>query len=204
MLDVSWTLTSHIIEELDTRDCTYNTLITLPFGQFPSLPTLDVQYCSQLQRLSRENMITHLLKSAKELDDYAALAEYNCAVCITLLEPMLEYYGIPPVKIPTPKSLDNYPLEYATPQLSCPPWGSVVMEALNQVAAKTPTGEIEITEAVRLVYRAFMKQDDEEQGTRLGRKNAQIMERLATMQSLQRNFIQNIRDSHVYSQLASE
>lgn len=204
MLDVSWTLTSHVIEELDTRDCTFNTLATLPFGKFPSLPTLDVQYCSQLRRLSRENMITHLLKSAKELEDYSASAEYNCAVCITLLEPMLEYYGIPPISIPTPKSLDHYPLEYAPPQLSCPPWGSLVMEALNQVAAKTPTSEIDLTEAVQLVYHAFMKQDDEEQGARLGRKNAQIMERLAMMQSLQRNFIHNIRDSHVYSQLASK
>jgi hypothetical protein len=94
LLDVSWMLTNSILDELDTRDCTYNTLLTLPFGQFPSLPTLDVHYCSQLRRLSRESMITHLLKSAKDLEDYAKSAEYNCAVCITLLEPMLAFYGI--------------------------------------------------------------------------------------------------------------
>jgi hypothetical protein len=202
MLDVSWTLTHHIVEELDTRDCSYNTLSLLPFGQFPSLPTLDVQYCSQLRRLSRENMITHLLKSAKELERYANLAEYNCAVCITLLGPMMKRFGVPELSLPTPKTLDEYPLEYTSPQTTCPPWGNFVMEALNIVAAKTPTRDIDVTEAVRLVYRAFVKQDDEEQGARLGRKNAQIMDRLANMQSHQRALIQNLRDSHVYSEVA--
>ncbi|KAG7367192.1 hypothetical protein IV203_029862 [Nitzschia inconspicua] len=204
LLDVSWTLTGHIVEELDTRDCTFNTLSTLPFGQFPSLPTLDVQYCSQLRRLSRENMITQLLKAAKDLEDYAGIAEYNCAVCITLLAPFLEFYGVPPLQLPKAKSLDEYPLEYAPPQQACPPWGTLVMESLNIVASKTPTGEIDVVEAVRMVYHAFTKQDDEEQGARLGRKNAQIMERLASMQSYQRALIRNIQDSHVYSQLAAE
>ena len=204
MLDVSWTLTNYIVEELDTRDCSYNTLSTLPFGKFPSLPTLDVQYCSQLRRLSRENMITHLLKSAKELEQYANLAEYNCAVCITLLGPTMERYGVPTLSLPTPKSLNEYPLDYTPPQTTCPPWGGLVMEALNIVAAKTSTGDIGVSEAVGLVYQALVKQDDEEQAARLGRKNAQIMDRLANMQSHQRALIQNIRDSHIYSKVAEE
>ena len=204
LLDASWTLTSSIMEELDTRDCTYNTLSTLPFGQFPSLPTLDVHYCSQMRRLSRESMITHLLKSAKDLEDYSKGAEYNCALCITILEPMMGYYGIPKLKLPnTSKSLEDYPLEYTPPQVSCPPWGNLVMEALNKIAAKTPTGGMDVDEAVRMVYQAFIKQDDEEQAARLGRKNAQIMERLAIMQAHQRDLVQNIRDSHVYSDKAS-
>ena len=202
MLDVSWTITNHIVEELDTRDCLYNTLTTLPFGQFPSLPTLDVQYCSQLRRLSRENMITYLLKSAKELEQYANRAEFNCALCITLLDPMLKRYGVPKLSLPTPKSLAEYPLEYTPPQTTCPPWGGLVMEAMNIVAAKTPTGKIDVSESVRLVYQAFVKQDDEEQGARLGRKNAQIMDRLANMQSHQRALVQNIRDSSVYNKVA--
>lgn len=204
MLDVSWTLMNHIVDELDTRDCSYNTLSTLSFGQFPCLPTLDVQYCSQLRRLSRENMITHLLRSAKGLEEYARLAEYNCAVCVTMLDPMIAHYDVPALLLPAPKSLDEYPLEYTPPQLSCPPWGGLVMEALNKVSAKTPTRDISLAEALRMVYQAFMKQDDEEQSARLGRKNAQIMERLANMQSHQRAIIQNIRDSHVHSQTASE
>ncbi|KAL3925890.1 MAG: hypothetical protein SGILL_000102 [Bacillariaceae sp.] len=204
MLDVSRTLTGHIIDELDNRDCTFSTLATLPFGQFPSLPTLDVQYCSQLRRLSRENMITQLLKSAKGLEDYVGIAEYNCAVCITLLAPMLEFYAVPPLTLPKAKSLDEYPLEYSSPQQVCPPWGNRVMESLNIVASKTPTGDINELESVRMVFRAFTKQDDEEQGARLGRKNAQIMERLANMQSHQRALIQNVSDSHVYSRMAAE
>jgi hypothetical protein len=149
-------------------------------------------------------MITYLVKSAKELEDYASLAEYNCAVCITLLLPMLEYYGMPAPALPKAKSLDEYPLEFIPRQQICPPWGNVVMEALNQVAAKTPTGEIVVEEAVMMVYRAFTKQDDEEQGARLERKNAQIMDRLANMQSHQRTLIRSISDSHASSQLAAE
>lgn len=187
LLELSWELTRIILDELDTRDCTYNTFATLPFGQFPSLPTLDVHYCSQLRRLSREAMITQLLKSAKELEVYAKSAEYNCAICITLLAPMLDVYGIPPIGLPkASKPLDQYPLEFTPPQVSCPPWGSLVMEALNKVAARTPTGEISDDDAVKMLYEALVKQDDEEQAARLGRKNAQIMDRLANLQSHQR------------------
>ncbi|VEU40589.1 unnamed protein product [Pseudo-nitzschia multistriata] len=195
IVEIAWSLTNHIVEELDTRDCSYNTLATLPFGQFPSLPTLDVQFCSQLRRLSRENMITQLLKSAKDLEVYASRAEYKCAVCIALLDPMVERYGIPPLSLPKAKSLDEYPLDYEPPQTICPPWGGLVSEALNKVAAKTPTGDIDVKSAMLLVYRAFARQDDEEKGVRLGRKNAQVMERLANMQSHQRSLVQNIRDS---------
>jgi hypothetical protein len=76
LLDVlCWTLTNSILEELDSQDCTYNMLLMLPFGLLPSLPTLDVHYCSQVWRLSWESMITHLLKSAKEFEDYVKSAE---------------------------------------------------------------------------------------------------------------------------------
>eukprot|EP00537_Pseudo-nitzschia_pungens_P005453 CAMPEP_0172361854 /NCGR_PEP_ID=MMETSP1060-20121228/5621_1 /TAXON_ID=37318 /ORGANISM="Pseudo-nitzschia pungens, Strain cf. cingulata" /LENGTH=952 /DNA_ID=CAMNT_0013084239 /DNA_START=178 /DNA_END=3036 /DNA_ORIENTATION=- len=204
VVEVAWTLTIHIVEELDTRDCSYNTLATLPFGQFPCLPTLDVQYCSQLRRLSRENMITQLLKSAKELEEYAGRAEYKCAVCITLLDPMMERYEVPPLSLPKPKALDQYPLDYTPPQAICPPWGGLVSEALNKIAAKTPTGEIDVKDAVVLAFRAFSKQDDEEQGARLGRKNTQIMERLANMQSHQRSLVHKIGKSRDHSDRATE
>jgi hypothetical protein len=204
LMDISWTLTSYIVDELDTRDCSYNTLSTLRFGQFPCLPTLDVHYCAQLRRLSRESMIAHLLKSAKDLEDYASSAEYNCALFIKLLEPMLSVYGIPPLDVPKAKSLDDYPLDYTPPQVACPPLGNLVMEAVNQVAAKTPTGDIDAAEAVRTVYRAFTVQDDEEQGARLGRKNAQIMDRLANMQTMQRCILEKIRDSDADSEKAAD
>mmetsp|Transcript_464 Transcript_464/g.1137 ORF Transcript_464/g.1137 Transcript_464/m.1137 type:complete len:905 (+) Transcript_464:125-2839(+) len=204
MVEVSSILTNYIVEELDTRDCSYNTLSTLPFGQFPCLSTLDLQYCSQLRRLSRENMIAQLLKTAKELEQYTGLAEYKCAVCITLLDPMMERYGVPALSLPKPKPLDGYPLDYTPPQTICPPWGGLVSEALNIVTAKTPTGEIDVAGAVQLIFRAFTKQDDEEQGARLGRKNAQIMERLSNMQSHQRSMMHNIRDSQDGSEKAAE
>lgn len=149
-------------------------------------------------------MITQLLKSAKELEAYAGRAEYKCAVCITLLDPMMERYEVPAVSLPRPKALDEYPLDYTPPQVTCPPWGGYVSEALNKVTAKTPTGDIDVNDATNLTFRAFTKQDDEEQGARLGRKNAQIMERLANMQSHQRSLIHNIRDSENHSERASE
>jgi len=229
MFSVSWPLVSTLWEELETRDCTYNTFVTLPFGQFPSLPTLDVHYCSQLRRLSREAMISQLLKSAKELEDYAKSAEYSCATLLTLLDPMVAYYGVPPLAPPRAKSLEEYPLEYTPPQTACPPWGSKVMEALNQVqqqsdgsgvipgsgvnsaisavgadntTAAAAVQTIQSPEAVKMVYNAFTKQDDEEQGARLGRKNAQVMDRLANMQSHQQAVIRSIRDAHIHSKVA--
>jgi len=205
VLEYAWALTHSMIEELDTRDCTYNTIATLPFGQFPSLPTLDVHYCSQLRRLSREAMIAQLLKSAKDLEDYAKGAEYNCAICITLLKPMIILYGIPPVTLPkSAKPLREYPLDYTPPQIACPPWGNLVMEALNKVTKQAGTDGIDALSAVKMVYDAFVKQDDLEQAARLGRKNAQIMDRLAALQAHQRSLIQNIRDSSVYCEKASD
>lgn len=205
LLDITWGLTTRIVEELDTRDCSYNTLETLPFGQFPALSSLDTHYCSQLRRLCRESMINSLLRAAKDLEDYAKGAEYNCAVCITLLQPMLKRYGLAPFEFPrTSKSLQEYPLDFIPPQISCPPWGQLVLEADNQIQAKTPSGAIDAKTAVKMVYNALTKQDDEEQAARLSRKNAQIMDRLVALQSHQRALVQTIRDAHVSEQAAKE
>jgi hypothetical protein len=117
---------------------------------------------------------------------------------------MLLHYGIPPLGLPnTSKSLQDYPLDYTLPQVACPPWGSLVSQALNHVQSKTPTNEIDATLAVKIVYDAFVRQDDEEQSARLGRKNSQIIDRLATLQRHQRALVQNIRDAHVYSDKAA-
>ena len=117
--------------------------------------------------------------------------------------------------------------------VSCPPWGQKVVEALNKVAAKSPSADscflndlefndtgmnnlsrtIEPTnseastenkktefqkarEAAALVLAAFMKQEDEELSARLGRKNLQVMDRLAKMQAHKRDLIITIRDSY--------
>ena len=205
LMHISWELTSCVMEELDTRDCSYNTLATLAFGRFPALNSLDIHYCSQLRRLSRESMINNLLRSAKDLEDYAKGAEYSCAVCIALLQPMLSRYGMAPLDLPQAfKSLQEYPLNFTSPQAACPPWGQLVLEADNQIQAKTPTGDIDPDTAVKLVYDAFTKQDDDEQAARLGRKNAQIMDRLAILQSHQRALVQTLKDAYVVSEKAAK
>ncbi len=51
-------------------------------------------------------------------------------------------------------------------------------------------------EAAALVLAAFMKQEDEELSARLGRKNLQVMDRLAKMQAHKRELIITIRDSY--------
>jgi hypothetical protein len=81
-----------------------------------------------------------------------------------------------------------------------------VMEALNRVSAMTSeenTNEIPTKssyelgdEAIQMVLKAFQQQDDEEQGARLGRKNVQVMDRLAKMQAHKRASIGAIRDSY--------
>ncbi|CAB9526787.1 expressed unknown protein [Seminavis robusta] len=176
------------------------------FGAFPALPTLDVQYCSQLRRLSRESMIGQLLKAASVLEDYARQAEYQCANLIDLLRPTFAYYGVDTPSLPKPAPLSAYPLEYTPPQSLCPPWGMKVMEAMNQVTAMSHQQNAMQEEpqdpesmqshqqqqaleslamaetAVQMVYDAFQEQDDEEHSARLARKNLQVMDRLAKMQ----------------------
>ena len=91
---------------------------------------------------------------------------------------------------------------------SCPPWGQKVVEALNRVTADSSTansGPItsqennefqEARKAVTAVLAAFQKQEDEELSARLGRKNVQVMDRLAKMQAHKRESIVTIRDSY--------
>jgi hypothetical protein len=212
VLVASWPWIKSIWNELESRDLTYHTLRTSRFGDFPALPTLDVHYCSQIRRLSREDMVVQLLKSASELEDYAREAEYACANMISLLQPTFDTYGVEPPALPRPTPLTSYPLDFVAPQQTCPPWGQLVMEAMNQIQAWTkdnddalassvwdPASSLSHAEAaesfamaeraVLLVLSAFQKQDDEEKGARLGRKNMQVMDRLAKMQEHERKSV---------------
>ena len=51
-------------------------------------------------------------------------------------------------------------------------------------------------QAISRLVAAFQRQHDVEQGSRLGRKNMQVMDRLAKMQAHKRNSILKIRDSY--------
>ena len=51
-------------------------------------------------------------------------------------------------------------------------------------------------DSVRSVVQAFSEQFDEEQCARLGRKNMQVMDRMAKIQALKRDTIMKIRDSY--------
>jgi hypothetical protein len=220
LLVASWPWIKLVWDELESRDLSYQTLRTSRFGSFPALPTLDVHYCSQIRRLSREDMVVQLLKSASELEDYAREAEYACANMISLLQPTFETYGVDPPALPKPTPLTAYQLNFVAPQQTCPPWGQLVMEALNQIQAWTKDGDdaaassiwdpgallsaeeaaksVELADhAVHLVLTAFQKQDDEEKGARLGRKNLQVMDRLAKMQEHERQSILMLSRSHL-------
>jgi len=223
----AWRFLKECLNELDNRDLAFSTLSTCPFGAFPALPTLDVQYCSQIRRLCRENMILSLLKSAAELEQFARESEYQCANLIQLLRPTFELYLLAPPALPTPIPLTAYPLDFQAPEAACPPWGQRVMEAMNRVAAISSmdnaqsitssheNGEGSTTadqsqsvlskrlnkfklakDAVSLVVQSFQRQADEEQSARMGRKNIQVMDRLAKMQAHKRSSIITIRDSY--------
>jgi hypothetical protein len=91
-------------------------LVSCPFGAFPALPTLDVQYCSQIKAVCKENMITSLLKGAQELEEFAREAEYACAKLISLLQPTFLSYNLESPPQPQPISLSSYPLEFIPPE----------------------------------------------------------------------------------------
>jgi len=226
----SWRYITLCLNELDNRDLNYSSLVSCPFGAFPALPTLDVQLCSQIKALCKDNMITSLLKGAQELEEFARDAEYSCAKLIQLLQPTFLAYNLERPAQPEATPLASYPLDFTPPEVSCPPWGLRVVEALNIIAAKSPTADSgflndlelnsmnipgnsdkpELTntdkkpktefqkarEAASMVLAAFMKQEDEELSARLGRKNLQVMDRLAKMQAHKRDMIITIRDSY--------
>jgi hypothetical protein len=222
VIQSSWRLIQLLWEELETRDLAYLTMRSSRFGSFPSLPTLDVHYCSQIRRISRESMTAQLVKSASELEQYAREAELTCANMINLLKPTFETYGIDAPALPKPKQLTEYPLDFIVPQASCPPWGVKVQHALNEIQAWTgdankndpvvplsPAQSIDVQKslkmaeaAVQLVLAAFHKQDDEEQSARLGRKNVQVMDRLAKMQSHQQLSIRTLENCTSQSEKA--
>ena len=222
VIQSSWRLIQSVWEELETRDLAYTTLRTSRFGSFPSLPTVDVHYCSQIRRISREAMTVQLVKTASELEHYAREAELACANMITLLKPTFETYGVVSPPLPKPKQLTEYPLDFIVPQASFPPWGVKVQHALNEIQAWTgnankndpvvplsPEQNVDTQKslemaasAVQLVLEAFQKQDDEEQSARLGRKNVQVMDRLAKMQSHQQLSIQTLQNCTNISDVA--
>jgi hypothetical protein len=226
VLQASGKLIQMIWEELETRDLAYITLLSSRFGSFPALPTLDVHYCSQLRRISREAMTIQLIKSASELEQYAREAELACANMIALLKPTFDLYGIDSPRLPKPKPLTEYPLDFIAPQVECPPWGVKVQHALNEIQAWTgdahqdgDPSSLQFTSAqpihlqkslemasaaVRQVLEAFQKQDDEEQSVRLGRKNIQVMDRLAKMQQHQVLSIQTLQNCSNVSDKALE
>ena len=70
---------------------------------------------------------------------------------------------------------------------------------------QTQMSSVEFSEkAVSIIVAAFQKQNDEEQCARLGRKNMQVMDRLAKMQAHKRNSIAKIRDSYGTNLLATK
>ena len=219
----SWRFLREVLSELDSRTLSYPTLSTYPFGTFPSLPTVDVHYCSQLRLVSRENMILSLLQMASELEVYAREAEYSCANLIQILRVTYTDYGMTEPTLPTPLPLSAYPLDFEPPESQCPPWGIKVMEALNKIqksssdsvhSETTPIDPNDVSlrkapgesrsaagyraarDAVALVSSAFSRQADEEQAARLGRKNTQVVDRLAKMQAHKRLTVLTLRTTY--------
>jgi len=189
----SWSFIDKVWEELDTRDVAFSCLREARFGAFPSLPTLDTHYCSQIRRVTREFMIAQLTKSANQLEEYARESEYACANMLSLFQPTFAAYGLLEPPLPEAVPLSDYNLDYTPPQSTCPPWGLLVQHALGEIPSwndtEVPANSEEAAhesfrlarKAVSVVFKAFSVQDDEEQSARLHRKNAQVMDRLEKM-----------------------
>ncbi len=94
----------------------FSSLVSCPFGAFPALPTLDVQLCSQIKALCKDNMIKSLLKGAQDLEEFARESEYSCAKLIQLLQPTFLSYNLESPQQPEPISLASYPLEFEPPE----------------------------------------------------------------------------------------
>ena len=155
-------------------------------------------------------MIVSLIKAASDLEVYAREFEVSCGNLDQILRPMFESYKLAPPRLPTPVPLTAYPLDYNTG--TCPPWGPHVKEALEGASASSnEEGGVQSqlssfeksAKIISSVVAGFQRQNDMEQGARLGRKNLQVMDRLAKMQAHKRDLIARIRDSYGKNYLAT-
>jgi len=228
----SWMFVRECIEVMDKRCLTYSSLGTSPLFQFPALPTLDSHFISQIKAFCRESMIVSLVKTASELEIYAREFELSCNNLDQLLKPTFHMYRLDPPALPTPVPLTAYPLDFQAPEVVSPPWGTEVMAVLDSfaedyddisdnydsedrrvLACESPRrswshrklSSFECAEdAVSRILLAFQRQNDVEQGARLGRKNMQVMDRLAKMQAHKRNCIGKLSDAYGSNLLATK
>lgn len=164
-------------------------------------------------------MISSLLKSAQELEVFARESEYLCAKLIKTVEPTFKAYNEEPPQVPKAVPVSEYPLDFTPHEEISPPWGQKVIEALNLVAASVSNSSSTVDKlshddaktafkkaqkSVLLVFSAFQKQCDEELSARIGRKNLQVMDRLAKMQAYKRQSIMNIRAAYGINLIATE
>lgn len=147
-------------------------------------------------------MIISLVKTASELEVYAREFEVSCSNLDQLLRPTFEHYKIEPPPLPTPLPLTAYPLDFQPPEDITPPWGAEVAKAIDTITKENnedneQQSSFEKAEkAILMTVCAFHRQNDTEQGARLGRKNMQVMDRLAKMQAHKRNSIDRIKNSY--------
>lgn len=196
----SWIFLKDCILELDRRCLGYSTLGVSPLFESPSLPQIDAHYIAQIKAFCRESMIVSLVKTASELEVYAREQEVACSNLDHLLRPTFEAYKLAPPPLPKPVPLSAYPLDFQPPEEMCPPWGPDVMNTLEKISNEQNNAHVssfeQSAQAISRLIAAFQRQHDVEQGSRLGRKNMQVMDRLAKMQAHKRNSILKIRDSY--------
>jgi len=221
----SWTFLRDCIEELDRSRLAYSTLGMYPIFRLPALPTPDVHFIAQIKGFCRESMIVSLVKTASELEVYAREFEVSCGNVDSLLRPTFGLYKLAPPQLPMPVPLTAYPLDFRAPEEISPPWGPEVMTTLEKISNDIVINSTESDQALKkkndqtqnhlssfersekavsIIVAAFQRQNDVEQGARLGRKNMQVMDRLAKMQAHKRNSIAKIRDSYGSNLLATK
>ena len=194
-----------------------STLGHSPLFKFPALPSIDVHMIAQIKAFCRESMIISLVKTASDLEIFARESELSCGNVDQLLRPTFDTYKLIPPQLPNPVPLTAYPLEFTPPEEVSPPWGSDVMSALEKISNDSNTDQAQAKEssdpltsiilsekAVSSIVQAFQKQNDIEQGARLGRKNLQVMDRLAKMQAHRQACIAKIRGSYGKNLLATK
>jgi len=127
-----------VVNEIETRELSYISLLRCRFGGFPALPTLDSQYCSQIRLLCRETMIMNLLETASGLEQYARDTERKCVEFTNMLnEGPIREYGMKYLSIPKIVPLTAYPLDFRPPEADNPPWGKKVKETLEKISTES-------------------------------------------------------------------
>jgi hypothetical protein len=167
------------------QNCTFDTLVDIPLGT-----CFDTMYLSQIQQLSRDNMLKELRTVKAEIDKNSQHAEDEYSNFTELLGSPFNHYTIDlPETIPPKVSMMEFPSS------ECPPGFSIAAATASYDVAVDPANPVSAVDQIaRKVYAACSALDDDEQRWHLKILNMETLARCVQIQAHFQELIDRIEN----------